>query len=152
MDIFKANKIGLELMEKHGLTALGWKFQMDNAKRRFGVCKHRSKVVSLSLPLTQLNSEEQVTDTIIHEIAHALVGPKQGHGPVWKAKAIEIGCKPERCYGEDVLQPKGKYTADCPDCGYTFVRIKKVKRGRKYSCHCQKTFNPNKTLKWKPIK
>ena len=151
MDIFQANKIGLELMEKHGLTARGWKFQMDSAKRRFGVCKHRTKVISISVNLTRLNPEEQVTDTILHEIAHALVGPKQGHGPVWKAKAIEIGCKPERCYGRDVVRPKGNYEAICGSCGYVFIRIKKPRTD--YSCnYCSKSFDPTNILKWSPAK
>lgn len=155
MDIFKANKIGLELMDKHGLTALGWKFQMDNAKRRFGVCKHRSKLISISLALTQLNPEEQVTDTILHEIAHALVGPKHGHDYVWKAKAIEIGCKPERCYGEEVVRPKGNYTAICPNpkCGHVHTRLKKQKKGRKTSCAvCTKGFSLSVLLVFEPVK
>jgi len=152
MEIFKAKKIAIELMSKHGLIELGWKFQMDNAKRRFGVCRYRTKTISISLPLTTLNSEEQVTDTILHEIAHALVGPKNGHGHIWKAKAIEVGCKPERCYSDDVVRPKGNYIADCPSCGYTHTRTKKPKKGRKHSCgKCQKGFNPTKILVWRPV-
>lgn len=153
MDIIKANEIGLKLMDKHGLLSLGWKFKMDKANRRFGVCKHRSKTISISTNLTLLNSEEQVTDTILHEIAHALVGPKHGHDYVWKAKAEEIGCKPERCYSNDVVRPKGNYTADCPSCGHIHTRIKKPHGTRKHSCGvCQKGFNPNKLLEWKLAK
>ena len=153
MDIFKANRIGIELLDKHGLLDLGWHFKMDNAKRRFGVCRYRTKVISISLPLTTLNSEEQVTDTILHEIAHALVGPRNGHGQIWKAKAIEVGCKPERCYNNEVKQPKGNYEADCPSCGHTHTRTKKPRQGKRHSCGvCQKGFNHNKILVWKPTK
>lgn len=150
MDIFQANKIGIELVDRHGLLDLGWHFKMDNAKRRFGVCKFRSKTISISIPLTRLNSEEQVTDTILHEIAHALVGPKHGHDHVWKVKAEEIGCKPQRCYSSDVIRPQGNYTADCTECGHIHIKIKKPKK--ETSCGvCSKKFNPNKILVWKPV-
>jgi SWI/SNF-related matrix-associated actin-dependent regulator 1 of chromatin subfamily A len=41
-----------------------------------------------------LNSteEQQFKDTILHEIAHAIVGPHHGHDEVWRGKAVEIGC------------------------------------------------------------
>lgn len=38
-----------------------------------------------------------IRDTILHEIAHALVGPNHCHDLVWKAKCLEIGATPRRC-------------------------------------------------------
>ena len=35
-----------------------------------------------------------MTDTILHEIAHAIAGANAGHGPVWKAVAKRIGAAP----------------------------------------------------------
>ena len=35
---------------------------------------------------------DHIRDTILHEIAHALVGPCHGHDAVWRQKAREIGC------------------------------------------------------------
>jgi hypothetical protein len=43
------------------------------------------------------NGAEEIVDTILHEIAHALVGPRHGHDTVWKAKCTDIGARPERC-------------------------------------------------------
>ncbi len=37
---------------------------------------------------------EQVRDTVLHEIAHAIAGPEAGHGPLWKATARRIGATP----------------------------------------------------------
>lgn len=153
MDIFEANKIGKELMNKHGLTDLGWKFGMDTAKRRFGVCKYRTKSISISIALTRLNPVEQVTDTILHEIAHALVGRGHGHDAVWKAKCVEIGCKPERCYTNEVVTPEGNYKAECCKCGHIHKRLKKPRQGKRSSCGvCSKGFNPNTILVWEPVK
>jgi hypothetical protein len=41
----------------HRLTPnkLGYKFKFDNAKRRFGLCSYRRKVISLSKPLATNN-------------------------------------------------------------------------------------------------
>ena len=36
--------------------------------------------------------DEEVKNTLLHEIAHALVGPGHRHNRVWRQKAREIGC------------------------------------------------------------
>jgi len=108
-----------------------YKFQFDNAKVRFGYCSYRKKVISLSKHLVMMNSEEQVVDTILHEIAHAIVGRGHGHDHVWRAKAIEIGCNGERCYNsEDVEAPKGRFTYVCPNCDKEVNYHRRLKRSR----------------------
>ena len=39
-------------------------------------------------------NEEEIRDTVLHEIAHAIAGPEAGHGPLWKATARRIGATP----------------------------------------------------------
>ena len=103
-------------LDEHGLLDEGWAFKWDNAKSRAGVCDHSHKAIGLSKFVTKYRSYEDAEDTILHEIAHALVGPRHGHGPVWRAKAREIGAKPERCFDSEDL-PLGKYEARCLKCG-----------------------------------
>lgn len=150
MDTNKAEKIALELMKKHGLIKSYWTFKFDNAKRRFGSCDDRPsrKLITLSRTLTELNEEEQVRDTILHEIAHALVGNIHGHDSVWKAKALEIGCDGKRCYSlAEVTTPKGSYVATCKN-GH--VRYKFKRPTRTLSCgKCSGTFDPTNVLVWK---
>lgn len=38
---------------------------------------------------------EDIKDTVLHEIAHAIVGGKHHHNNVWKACCNKIGCKPQ---------------------------------------------------------
>lgn len=38
--------------------------------------------------------EEDIKDTVLHEIAHAIVGGKHHHDCVWKACCNKIGCSP----------------------------------------------------------
>lgn len=106
-------------IEFHKLTN-GWSFKFDNAKCRFGLCSFRKKTISLSRHLVELNSESEVEETILHEIAHALVGPRHGHDLVWKKKALAIGCNGKRCYDLGVVVPKSKYILTCLNCGGIF--------------------------------
>ena len=147
MNLNHARGLAVELIAKHGLTE--WRFRFDNALRRFGCCKHSSKTITLSAKLTELNSETRVTNTILHEIAHALVGVGHGHDLIWKRKAVEIGCNGERCYNpQEVNSPDGKYTAVCPNCKHEHKRFrKKIRRSSCGYCSGGK-FNPEYELKY----
>jgi predicted SprT family Zn-dependent metalloprotease len=124
-----------QLIQEHSLDKQGWIFQFDRAVRRFGVCRHRSRIIGLSKSLTELNDEARVRNTLLHEIAHALVGPGHGHDIIWKLKAREIGCDGERCYDNKVVEtPKAKYEAQCNGCGKVYGRHKMTKRVGNTSC------------------
>lgn len=113
-----------------------WRFGFDQAKQRFGVCRHSRKEISLSAPLVSLNDEAQVTDTILHEIAHALAGPAAKHGPVWKAFAVKVGANPSRCYDSAaVVTPAAPWLLVCDTCGHTIERHRRSKaRGACPAC------------------
>ena len=153
MNTDNAKAMACELIKEHGLHLTGWSFQFDNSKRRFGVCKYRPKVIGLSMPLTLLNDEARVKNTILHEIAHALVGHAAGHGWQWQRKAMEIGCDGQRCYEADkVTRPKGNYEAVCGLCGHVHIKYKAPKAGRSVSCgKCSRSFNPNNLLIFKKV-
>lgn len=154
MNLQDAKNLAIQLMNQHGLIDNGWHFEFDNAKRRFGCCVHTYKRISLSKHLVELNDEARIKNTILHEIAHALVGPKHGHDYVWRRKAIEIGCDGSRCYSSDkVKSPQSKYIAECNGCGKTHNRHK-MTRALKYgssSCgHCSGSrYNEKYKLVWK---
>ena len=100
-----ARTLAWDLMRLYGLADAGWRFRFDHARRRFGRCDYTNRRITLSRPLTLLNAEPEVRDTVLHEIAHALC-PGDGHGPRWKAKCREIGARPVRCYSDaTVLSP-----------------------------------------------
>src|SRR5688572_16549717 len=106
MNLYAARDLAHSLLRQHGLHDAGWTFRFDHARRRFGSCRYRAKVVTLSRHLTFLNDEPQVRDTILHEIAHALAGHAAGHGDEWKRMCVTVGANPRRCYDDDeVLSP-----------------------------------------------
>jgi predicted SprT family Zn-dependent metalloprotease len=150
MKLNDAAFLAVALMEKHGLVNQGWRFKFDNARRRFGVCKHRSKVIGLSQHLVALNDEAKVKDTILHEIAHALVGRGHGHDSVWKRKALEIGCNGERCYDSNkVSMPQSKYIAVCVGCNETHKKHRMTKTSSSCGACSGGKYNPSYKLEWK---
>ena len=132
-------------MEKYNLDKMDWSFEFDNAKRRFGCCNYRKKKITLSAPLTELRDESFVKNTILHEIAHALVGGRHGHDNVWRAKAIEIGCNGNRCSSD--VEIKGKWIGTCPN-GHTKHRHRKPSGS--ISCGtCSNVYDPKYTINFK---
>lgn len=132
MDTTQALRQAISLMDTHGLLDSGWSFKFDNAKTRFGLCVHTTKTISISRPLTELNSEAEVADTILHEIAHALVGPDVGHGAEWVRIARSIGCNGERESPDGTVTPTPPYRATCGTCGTHWDRH----RRSRYSMAC----------------
>ena len=83
-------------MDKYGLC--DWKLELDYAKVRAGACHFTEKKISFSRHFLKNADKLDINDTILHEIAHALVGPKHGHDRVWKNMAKKIGCSAKRCH------------------------------------------------------
>ncbi len=93
-----------------------------------------------------LHSEDEVLDTILHEIAHALVGPQHGHDAVWRAKAREIGCSGERCVSSDSARVPGDWVGRCP-AGHEKHRHRAPTR--LMSCgECSRRFDPRHLFAW----
>ena len=120
------------LIKKHGLES--WSFQFDNARNRAGCCNYTIRVISLSRLYCLKAGQDQVRDTILHEIAHALAGHGHNHDAKWKSIARSIGCTADRCHSVDFAP--AKYIVSCLRCGW---HEKKNRRLRGAICRtCQK--------------
>ena len=144
MNLFEAKKLTLDLMSNHNLTH--WKFKWHNRKTTFGICYYTRETIGLSQILIPKMSVEEVTNTILHEIAHALVGVGYGHNYVWQRKAIEIGCDGNRTADYGIVV-ESKYVATCKGCGKKIGAHRKPKR--KHWCLCDnRRFEPEMELNY----
>lgn len=124
----QAEQLATSLMQRHGVSADGWRFEWSRGRRRLGeACirekrdpltgkTHRVKAIRLSRHLVAMNPEPVVRDVILHEIAHAIAGIDQGHNAVWKAACKRVGAKPHRLADESVEVVPGKYAIVCGLC------------------------------------
>ena len=115
LELEAIKRLAEKLMAKHNL--IGWGFEFDNGSKRAGCCDYRKKVISLSYEYARYALNKEIKNTILHEIAHALVGSKHNHDAVWKAKAIEIGCSGERCHNVEFTPPR--YIMKCENNCWT---------------------------------
>lgn len=106
-----------------------WKLVWDTrpTTHRLGQCRYRRKEIGISIKPAKLLAMNEVIDTILHEIAHALT-PGHHHDNVWKQKCIELGCRPVRCssVNKDRLNVIAKYKGVCPTCGDVIYSGKKT--------------------------
>ena len=159
----------LELLQaklaEHGLAQRGWTGSLDNAERRFGICRPASKEISISRPLAALNPKEEVLDTILHEIAHALAGIETGqncgHDERWKAICRRIGARPDRCYdGDEIIAPEAPWVLVHRESGEVFSQYHRKPtndlsetyiRGRKAETLGQLVVKPNPQFTAQPV-
>lgn len=131
MDLDRARRLAVSLMAEHGVS--DYDFGFDRARRRQGLCvapgRGRRGRITLSRHFVELNGEAEVRGTILHEIAHALVGPGLGHSAEWARVCRGIGGDPSVLGGG--AMPQGRWRATCAGCGRThsFVRRPKALTG-----------------------
>jgi predicted SprT family Zn-dependent metalloprotease len=131
VDLQEARTLAIELMALHP-SLDGWQLLFSRqARRTLGVCKHHQRLITLATSFVELNDDATVRDIILHEIAHALVGPGHGHDATWRAKAVEIGANPDRVCTAAVM-PAGDWQAVCGNCGRVFHQYRQPRRA--YHC------------------
>lgn len=117
----KVKELAHHLMAEHDVAHVPLKFNSRTTRRLGAVAYRRGDgqpvYLELSTHMLRHVSWEQVTDTILHEIAHIIAGPKAGHGTEWKRVAARIGATPQTC--TKALPPEAyKYQAECTRCGH----------------------------------
>ena len=121
-DLAAADRLMQELLQRHkasdGLDH-EWQARFDLAPSRAGICNYRHKLICLSVNYCLRAPEEELRDTILHEIAHALVGPGHNHDLLWQVTARRIGCTAQRC--SDVEHTAGKWIGRC-NCSRPILR------------------------------
>jgi hypothetical protein len=121
----EVRRLAQELLASNGLA--DWTFTFNKSKCNMGLCRYGPRIIELSLHFVESNDRNLILDTLLHEIAHALVGPGHGHDAVWKRECLRLGARPERLSYE-VNMPAGRWQARCGGCGAVHHKHRKPKR------------------------
>jgi predicted SprT family Zn-dependent metalloprotease len=136
--------IAERLMSLH-LGGTDWKFKWTTAfKTTAGTCSYKNKVIKVSKQYAIKAGEKEFADTMLHEIAHALVpGEREHHGLKWKAVAKKIGCSAKRCHSITFTEPKYKFKCDCNEIYHRHKMcsvIRDINEGKLKCTICKKKF------------
>jgi predicted SprT family Zn-dependent metalloprotease len=131
MKVKNATLLAKKLLDEHGLEK--WKVEICSSNIIFGWCDDSKKTIGLSSKFTELNKRKDVKDTILHEIAHALLPKNNTHDNEWKFVAMLLGCSPESFFDKGIKKPRKKHTYICKKCGrkmktYGILKNKRICR------------------------
>ena len=123
-----------------------WKVEINNTKRAMGRINWNKHSLQLSSFFWKHLSEWGARDVVLHELAHILVGPGEGHGMRWKHTALKLGAHPTAKAGREIYKPGGyealnkqyKYTVSCKSCDM-IQGVSKI--GHRVSSHLKRTGN-----------
>ena len=105
-----ARRLFAQHRTRSGLDA-DWTFGFDLSTVRAGVCRYRERRIDLSVSYCLRAARAEIENTLLHEIAHAVVGVEHGHDAVWQDKARELGCTAERCH--DLTHTAARWVGVC---------------------------------------
>ena len=157
-DFAKIERHARALMTAHGVGSLG--FEFDRAKKRIGAThfvnvggdRWLAKKITLSQHYAALLSEDEIRETILHEIAHAKAGRCKGdaHGPAFKREARALGISGDRCKAVS-QRPDYLWEGFCPSCGERRYGLQRVPK-KVYLCadvSCLSIPRHKRMLNWK---
>jgi len=115
----------------------GWTIALDHAMKRLGQTNYNKKIITISKHLLRGPSctEKKIKNTVLHEIAHALVGAGNGHNKKWKGMALKIGCNAKVCDTMDL--PDAKWLMYCPKNCFKQGYFRKPKIDNKVCLKCK---------------
>jgi predicted SprT family Zn-dependent metalloprotease len=123
-----------------------WSFGFDNAKRRAGLCNFTTKRITVSRYLASRFDDDEIHQILLHEVAHAIAGPRAGHGQTWKRVAAELGYVGSREHHGETADELAPWVGSCPN-GHTLYRYRQPKHHT--SCGvCSRRFDPRFAIDW----
>ena len=124
----------------------GWRFTFDNAKTRAGLCNYTTQTISVSRILASRYDDDEIHQVLLHEVGHAIAGPRAGHGPRWKSIAGDLGYEGARLHDGAIADELAPWVGACP-AGHVHYRYRRPTRT--LACgKCARRFDPKHTIAW----
>lgn len=124
-----------------------WSFDFDNAKRRAGLCDFQRKRITVSRYLAARFDDDEIHQTLLHEVAHALAGHTAGHGAAWRSIAQDLGYVGGATHHGETATELAPWIGRCP-AGHVVYRHRRPKR--ESSCaKCSRGFDRRYMLEWR---
>ncbi|HWK21081.1 MAG TPA: SprT-like domain-containing protein [Microbacteriaceae bacterium] len=124
-----------------------WTFAFDTAKTRAGLCDHARRRISVSRYLAARFDDDAIHQVLLHEVAHAVAGPRAGHGRRWLLTARELGYTGGRTHDGPVAIEHARWIGTCPG-GHEHVRFRRP--SRPVSCgRCSRRYDPANAIVWR---
>lgn len=123
-----------------------WSFGFDHARTRAGLCNFTEKRITVSRHLASKYEDDEVHQILLHEVAHALAGPRAGHGPSWKKIAHELGYDGKRTHDGSAAHDLAPWVGSCQQ-GHAHYRFRKPTKA--LSCGvCHRGFSVGHLISW----
>jgi predicted SprT family Zn-dependent metalloprotease len=123
-----------------------WSFDFDSAKRRAGLTNFTHKRITVSRYLAACYGDDEIHQILLHEVAHAIAGPRAGHGQRWRQISRNLGYVGERTHDGVIAHEHAPWIGTCPR---NHVHYRYRTPNREMSCgSCGRGFNTAYLISW----
>ena len=124
-----------------------WTFAFDTAKTRAGLCSYSHRRISVSRYLAAKFEDDAIHQVLLHEVAHAIAGPRAGHSARWLLVARDLGYTGGRTHDGPVAIERAPWVGSCPG-GHEHVRFRKP--SKPMSCgRCNRRYDVANAIVWR---
>ncbi|MQA91168.1 MAG: hypothetical protein GEU90_13195 [Gemmatimonas sp.] len=123
----------LDTLRQEWPNLRAWRLVINNRMRScFGRCHYNKRELHLAAWHVKRGEWADVLDTLRHEAAHALAGPKAGHKQTWRIWAQRLGAEASRCgsrqaWAKSPAAKDGpKWIVTCRKCGISVSRRRRL--------------------------
>jgi predicted SprT family Zn-dependent metalloprotease len=139
-------RVWAEALIRLHLDGEGWTFGFDHARTRAGLCNFTDRRITVSRHLAARFEDDEIHQVLLHEVAHALAGPRAGHGPEWRRVARELGYDGTRTHDGSASNELAPWVGTCP-AGHAHYRFRKP--AKPLSCGvCGRGFSRANLIVW----
>lgn len=136
MKIAKVKEIVEQKINQANL--IGWTVVYNNTVNTCGTCNYHYKVITISKKHCQVATDEEVFDTICHEVAHAVVGYDDNHSEIWFNECIKLGGTGNITSNQTIPY---RYKGVCGKCSAVYKRHTAPQNKRVSCSKCDSDFN-----------